>query len=335
MKYNLNISQAAAIDVGLEGKVDIIDLAIFDVFRGLFSTNKINKLTYNGYTYVEIRWRLVVKESPFIGITTRSPIHKRFKKLCDVGLMEAHPDNQKTNSSWYKMGYVGDKFQDCSRKNNVSSNKHTEVSNVAPESSTEHTPCVSKNTPPVSQKTHNNSTNNNSTNNNSKSKSKRKRFEPPTLDEVKEYFNKKGYSSKYAEKFWYFYDGKGWMVGKNKMKRWTSAAGNWFANAESEVYRTAQAESTTNDMSQLLTDSIPARDKKSYINKVAIAIQRALQHPEARRKLDPTHATRYTSGVISKDKLIHEFGQHYPEYLAKLLEKNNPKILNTLNIKFT
>ena len=33
-----------------------------------------------------------------------------------------------------------------------------------------------------------------------------------------------------AEKFFYFYESKGWMVGKNKMKNWKMAAGNWNKN---------------------------------------------------------------------------------------------------------
>ena len=58
---------------------------------------------------------------------------------------------------------------------------------------------------------------------------KSKIFKPPSLDEVKEYFNEKEYNNPIteSEKFWNFYESKGWMVGKNKMKKWHSSASNW------------------------------------------------------------------------------------------------------------
>ena len=55
---------------------------------------------------------------------------------------------------------------------------------------------------------------------------KRKRFVPPTVDEVKEYIDSVG-SQVDAEAFVAFYDSKDWMVGKNKMKNWRSAIVTW------------------------------------------------------------------------------------------------------------
>ena len=55
---------------------------------------------------------------------------------------------------------------------------------------------------------------------------KRKRFVPPTVDEVKEYIDSVG-SQVDAEAFVAFYDSKDWMVGKNKMKNWKSAIVTW------------------------------------------------------------------------------------------------------------
>jgi len=61
------------------------------------------------------------------------------------------------------------------------------------------------------------------------------RFKSPTLDEVINYFKKMKYSDykNEAEKFFCFYESKGWMVGKNKMKKWHMAAGNWNKNNSS------------------------------------------------------------------------------------------------------
>lgn len=53
-----------------------------------------------------------------------------------------------------------------------------------------------------------------------------KRFCPPTLQEVQNYISEKGYSID-AEAFIAFYESKGWMVGKNKMKDWRMAIVTW------------------------------------------------------------------------------------------------------------
>lgn len=54
------------------------------------------------------------------------------------------------------------------------------------------------------------------------------RFAPPTQKEVRDYFSEKEYSLKLADQFYFFYDSKNWMVGKNKMQKWRSAAARWF-----------------------------------------------------------------------------------------------------------
>lgn len=52
------------------------------------------------------------------------------------------------------------------------------------------------------------------------------RFIPPTLEEVKAYVLEKGFTMD-CERFIDFYESKGWMVGKNKMKDWKAAVRNW------------------------------------------------------------------------------------------------------------
>lgn len=53
-------------------------------------------------------------------------------------------------------------------------------------------------------------------------------FKKPTQHEVQEYFNFKS-AGQYAEDFFNFYESKGWMVGKNKMKDWKRAATKWIS----------------------------------------------------------------------------------------------------------
>lgn len=61
-----------------------------------------------------------------------------------------------------------------------------------------------------------------------KKPSNRKRFTPPTIEDVQSYAEEKGYSEFDAEKFWYYYDSKDWMVGRNPMKNWKSAISGWY-----------------------------------------------------------------------------------------------------------
>ena len=61
-----------------------------------------------------------------------------------------------------------------------------------------------------------------------------KRFTPPTDIETVSYFEEKGSTASEAEKFWFFYDSKNWMVGRSKMKRWQSAASGWIKRNKTE-----------------------------------------------------------------------------------------------------
>lgn len=56
---------------------------------------------------------------------------------------------------------------------------------------------------------------------------KEKRFAPPTLQEVKDYCLKMGYTHVDAERFIDYYTSNGWMVDKNRMKDWKAAVRNW------------------------------------------------------------------------------------------------------------
>ena len=53
-----------------------------------------------------------------------------------------------------------------------------------------------------------------------------KRFQKPTIEEVKAYIAEKGYDVD-AERFWNFYEAKDWFIGKNKMKNWHAAVATW------------------------------------------------------------------------------------------------------------
>ena len=55
---------------------------------------------------------------------------------------------------------------------------------------------------------------------------KAKRFIPPTVEEVESYCLERGNGID-AQSFIDFYESKGWMIGKNKMKDWKAAVRTW------------------------------------------------------------------------------------------------------------
>lgn len=61
------------------------------------------------------------------------------------------------------------------------------------------------------------------------SNTKRYRFIPPTVEEVEDYINERGYGIN-AHKFVDYYTANGWRVGKSPMKDWRAAVRNWSRN---------------------------------------------------------------------------------------------------------
>lgn len=77
-------------------------------------------------------------------------------------------------------------------------------------------------------------TNNNDNNINNDNKKNTSRFAPPSLTELKNYIIEKQLSID-ADSFINFYESKNWMIGKNKMKNWKSAARGWHSRNKTEV----------------------------------------------------------------------------------------------------
>lgn len=102
---------------------------------------------------------------------------------------------------------------------------------------------VNDSQPPLTMVNQNKNKNNNKNNNNkeeslSNDKDKKKpspRFVPPTLDEIAEYCAEKKYNID-AERFFNYYESKGWMVGKTKMTKWKSALANWVKTEKEKGY---------------------------------------------------------------------------------------------------
>lgn len=59
------------------------------------------------------------------------------------------------------------------------------------------------------------------------------RFIPPTVEEVRDYCNERNNNID-AENFVDYYESKGWMIGRNKMKDWKASVRTWERNGYSK-----------------------------------------------------------------------------------------------------
>lgn len=76
----------------------------------------------------------------------------------------------------------------------------------------------------------------------------KKRFTPPTIEEVAEYCNSRNNGID-PEEFWHFYNSKNWMIGKDKMTSWKSAVITWEKSAKKK----AQPKRNGSSISQFAT----------------------------------------------------------------------------------
>lgn len=70
------------------------------------------------------------------------------------------------------------------------------------------------------------------------------RFVKPTIEQISDYIKEKGYHFD-AEQFFYFYESKGWVVGKNSpMRDWHAACSTWEAKRKSQEKKEEPTEET-------------------------------------------------------------------------------------------
>ena len=72
-----------------------------------------------------------------------------------------------------------------------------------------------------------------------KDKDKEIQAKIPTFDECRKEFLSRGQTEQEAERFFHFYESKGWLIGKVKMKQWKSAVAGWISRNETAQPKTA------------------------------------------------------------------------------------------------
>lgn len=140
-QFNINCNQIGAHRAGVQDGIDLIDLAIMDVIIQYSTWEGCKKQTHNGKNYFHFPWRVLPQRAPMIGLNSRSPVKTRIQKLCTVGLLIPHPENQTTGESWFCFGPKYGLFHNFTpvlENNNPSSEQDT------PQSSEQDTPVLPK-----------------------------------------------------------------------------------------------------------------------------------------------------------------------------------------------
>lgn len=156
MQYNILINQKSVVDNDLIGKLDLVDLALFDFVYHFMNSESPKKQTFtdNGITYVEIRLTLIQKEMPLLGIKTRYTFINKMNNLIDAGLIERYERNTKENRCGFKKGknfsifvFEKEEEEEESREEGCSNNEY-------PVNNNQQT-CGIFSTPPVESNQHN------------------------------------------------------------------------------------------------------------------------------------------------------------------------------------
>lgn len=103
-----------------------------------------------------------------------------------------------------------------------------------------------------------------------------RRFVKPTIEQIAAYCKEKGYDVE-AERFFNYYESKGWVVGKSPMKDWKAAVRTWASNQKSSKPTSSPqvAPAPSSKEADLYDAMHPTKEKvKEYFNRYFLP-----QHP--------------------------------------------------------
>lgn len=134
MKYVININQKAIVDLGLQGKVDFIDLAIYDFITEFMLCDDCVNIKIADTKYFWIKPELIIENLPLLGITTSRGINKRLDNIVECGFLERCRDNQSLHQSFYKVGvnYKAYKFFTWNKNSKGAWNENSDNNNSIP-----------------------------------------------------------------------------------------------------------------------------------------------------------------------------------------------------------
>lgn len=176
-----------------------------------------------------------VFHSEYIDDLPQSAKSKFTQYIVDYGLYGKEPSIEKETfeyTTWIKIKKRIDteteKYKTVSEKRKAAAQKRYEKYNETEESNTK----KSENKE-FTKTTQTNDFVNQSEKNNQSEKPKRKNFVKPTVEEIAEYCKERK-NNLNANSIWDFYEAKGWMIGKDKMKDWKACVRTWENHKKTE-----------------------------------------------------------------------------------------------------
>jgi len=109
LKYSFLINQYALREMGLIGSLDIIDLALFDICKDMFASQKTNKKISNGIQFTWIAYGSINDRAPILHLHDKDNIAKRFKKMVSCGILRSIVDRKDGNKTYFS---PGEKYDD-------------------------------------------------------------------------------------------------------------------------------------------------------------------------------------------------------------------------------
>lgn len=173
---------------------------------------------------------------------TKQTILTALKSLCEKGYIKKIPVVvNNIERKYYKAiseGLDGFNSDEEEGYNNLTGENN--------EGSNNFTPTGQKIIPPIIES---NNKENKKRDNNKSLSPKNKRFVKPTIKDIEEYIKEKDMHFE-AERFFDYYESKGWMVGKSPMKDWKAACRTWESQRKHEFKEEQTEESTQPDLWQ-------------------------------------------------------------------------------------
>jgi len=106
MKYTITINQRAAIenfDIETTG-LDMNDFALAEFAAHWSGLDITRKTVENGRVWFWLKWDVVKRQMPLLGIKSYNTFWRRINKLIENNLIIAHGDNQTKGQAYYAMG---------------------------------------------------------------------------------------------------------------------------------------------------------------------------------------------------------------------------------------
>ena len=97
-------------------------------------------------------------------------------------------------------------------------------------------------------------------------KGRKEAFVPPTLKEVQAYMDEIGENRFSALRFWNYYEAKGWVLGKSKMRFWKCVLNNWSNKENSRLKMRKGTKPSASQQNIVVFDPYKPIDKTGAIS---------------------------------------------------------------------